>query len=213
MEAKYQLRVEMELVNLLVIEQPKIARVVQIENRTTTVTRTVVWDPLLHRIEPLVCDACGQPATRLFLCSGGHLAHEECLLPQCVDCKRAFCNLCESKLSACVVCDRPVCAHSLNRCGECGRGTCREHVGLCHAADGQPAKIVAPSNRPLHPSRAAAAQVQEPDKPRLSSLKRKKMERERQAAEEAGARERLTKSRRSPSATRLKSAWMPTCRS
>ncbi len=56
-EAKYKLRVELALVNLLVVEQPKVVRVVQIENRTTTVTRTVVWDPLLHHIEPLAARA------------------------------------------------------------------------------------------------------------------------------------------------------------
>ena len=189
-EAKYKLRVELALVNLLVVEQPKVMRVVQIENRTTTVTRTVVWDPLLHRIEPLVCDACGQPSTRLFLCSGGHLAHEECLLPQCVDCKRAFCKLCENQLGTCVVCDRPVCMPSLNRCGDCGRGTCREHVGLCHAAEGQPAKIVAQAAKEeVAPPEPAPAPVQEPEKPHISSLKRKKMERE------AAARARQARSR------------------
>jgi hypothetical protein len=177
-EAKYKLRVELALVNLLVVEQPKVVRVVQIENRTITVTRTVVWDPLLHRIEPLVCDACGQPSTRLFLCSGGHLAHEECLLPQCVDCKRAFCKLCENQMSACAVCDRPVCVPSLNRCGECGRSTCREHVGLCHANEGQPVKIVAQATKEEIAPEPAPAPVQEPEKPHISSLKRKKMERE-----------------------------------
>jgi hypothetical protein len=177
----------------LVIEQPKLALVVQIENRTATITRTVSWDPLLHRIEPLVCDACGQPSTRLFLCTGGHLAHEECLMPQCVDCKRAFCKLCENKMSACVVCDRPVCLHSLNRCGDCGRGTCREHVGLCHAAEGQPAKIV-PQEVVAQPEPAPEPTlpraVPEPEQPHMSSLKRKKAERERKAAEEAAAARR-----------------------
>jgi len=138
-EAKYRLRVELELVNLQVITQPKILLPVRIGNRTAKVERTVVWDPLLHRIEPLACDVCGRPATRLTLCTGGHLAHEECLLPeQCVDCKRIYCRLCADQMARCVVCDRPVCVHSLNRCQTCGRGTCREHVGLCHADDGQP---------------------------------------------------------------------------
>ncbi len=138
-EAKYRLRVELELVNLQVITQPKILLPVLIANRTAKVERTVVWDPLLHRIEPLACDVCGRPATHLTLCTGGHLAHEECLLPeQCVDCKRVYCRLCADQMDRCAVCDRPVCVHSLNRCKVCGRGTCREHVGLCHAADGQP---------------------------------------------------------------------------
>jgi hypothetical protein len=138
--AKYRLRVELDLVNLQVIVQPKLLLPVHVGNRTATIERTVVWDPLLHRIEPLGCDVCGRPATRLTLCSGGHLAHEDCLLAeQCVDCKRVYCRLCADQMNRCVVCDRPVCDHSLNVCPDCGRGTCREHVGLCHAADGQPA--------------------------------------------------------------------------
>jgi len=142
-EAKYRLRVELELINLLVIAQPRLVLPMNVVNRTATVTRTVVWNPLLHRIEPLTCDVCGRASSRLFLCTGGHLAHEECLLPhQCVDCKRTYCHLCTDQMKACVVCDQPVCASSLNRCPTCGRGTCREHVGLCHAAEGEPARIL-----------------------------------------------------------------------
>jgi len=142
-EAKYRLRVELELINLLVIVQPRLILPMNAVNRTATVTRTVVWNPLLHRIEPLTCDVCGRASTRLFLCTRGHLAHEECLLPhQCVDCKRVYCHLCTEQMKACVVCDRPVCASSLNRCPTCGRGTCREHVGLCHAAKGEPTRIL-----------------------------------------------------------------------
>jgi hypothetical protein len=141
-EAKYRLRVELELINLLVIAQPRLVLPVKIENRTATVTRTVMWNPLLHRIEPLACDVCGRASFRLFLCTGGHLAHEECLSPQCVDCKRVYCRLCNDQIKACVVCDRPVCASSLNPCPICGRGTCREHVGLCHAAEGEPVRIL-----------------------------------------------------------------------
>jgi hypothetical protein len=142
-EAKYRLRVELELINLLVIAQPRLVLPVKIENRTATITRTVMWNPLLHRIEPLACDVCGRASFRLFLCTGGHLAHEECLSPQCVDCKRVYCRLCNDQMKACVVCDRPVCASSLNPCPTCGRGTCREHVGLCHAAEGEPVRILA----------------------------------------------------------------------
>jgi hypothetical protein len=148
-EAKYRLRVELELVNLQVIAQPKILLPVRVGNRTAQVERVVTWDPLLHRIEPLACDVCGRPATRLMVCSGGHLAHEDCLLGErCVDCKRVYCRLCADQMGRCVVCDRPVCVHSLNRCGVCGRATCREHVRLCHAADGQPVQLPQPEPAP-----------------------------------------------------------------
>jgi hypothetical protein len=140
-EAKYRPRVELELINLQFIHQPKVLLPVHVGTRSTTVERTVVWDPLLHRIEPLACDVCGRSATRLMLCSGGHLVHEHCLLPeQCVDCKRVYCRLCSGQMSRCVVCERPVCVPSLNRCAECGRATCREHVGLCHTCAGLPAR-------------------------------------------------------------------------
>jgi len=179
-EAKYRLRVELELINLLVIAQPRLVLPVKIENRTASVTRPVVWNPLLHRIEPLTCDVCGRASSRLFLCTGGHLAHEECLLPQqCVDCKRVYCHLCTDQMKACVVCDRPVCANSLNRCPTCGRGTCREHVGLCHAAEGEPARLkVEAAQEPAAPaepeSQPEPEKVEAPPKPPVEAKPEKK---------------------------------------
>ncbi len=140
------------MVNTLLITQPKITIPVSISNRTTTLQRTLVWDPLLHRLEPFVCDVCGLPGDGLQLCSGGHLAHDGCLAPQCVDCKRVFCQRCADAFKTCVVCARPVCRHSLITCPTCGRSACREHQGLCHAADGQPAVPAAPS--PVAPAPA-----------------------------------------------------------
>ncbi len=59
--ARYALRVELDLVNTLLITQPKVTIPVSISNRTATIQRTVVWDPLTHRLEPLVCDLYGRP--------------------------------------------------------------------------------------------------------------------------------------------------------
>jgi hypothetical protein len=163
-EAKYRLRVEMELVNLQIISQPKILLPVRIGNRTVGIERTVVWDPLLHRIEPLACDVCGQAATRLVLCSGGHLVHKGCLLlEQCIDCKRVYCRLCADQMDCCAVCGRPVCQHSLNHCATCGRATCHEHVELCHAADGEPIHLSsAPSPEQEEGMRRAAESLAPP---------------------------------------------------
>ena len=184
-EAKYHLRVEMTLVNLMVITQPKVFLPVQIGDRHTKIERTVVWDPLLRQLERLVCDVCGQPGERLFLCAGSHLVHEDCLLAeQCVDCKRLYCRLCADQMSQCIVCDRPVCRRSLNRCDECGRGTCREHVGLCHADEGEPARLVEQETAPLaEPPPPPEGSLPEP--PELSSKKRRLSSAKRQAAERA----------------------------
>jgi hypothetical protein len=160
-EARYRLRIDAELVTVQVIVQPKVALLVQVENRHTMVARQVVWDPLFRRMEPLGCDVCGRPGTTLYLCNGGHLAHAECLLEQqCVDCKRVYCRLCGEQMGACAVCGRPVCAHSLNRCPQCQRGTCSEHRGLCHAQAGAPARIA-----DLVAGPGAAASIQEAEAP------------------------------------------------
>ncbi|MEE8391041.1 MAG: hypothetical protein V3S14_09635, partial [Anaerolineae bacterium] len=139
---------------LQVIVQPKILLPVHVGNRRIKIERAIVWDPLLHRVEPLACDVCGRAATRLVLCSDGHLAHEDCLLPeQCVDCKRVYCRLCADQVGRCVVCDRPVCERSLNHCSTCERATCHEHVGLCHAAGGEP--VLLPSISLIEPEEEA----------------------------------------------------------
>jgi hypothetical protein len=203
-EAKYRLRVELELLNLLVITVPKLTLQVQIGHRSAGITRTVVWNPLLRQIEPLPCDVCGRPATRLTLCSGDHLVHTEgdCLLAeeqQCVDCKRIFCQLCADVMKVCVVCERPVCRHSLNHCDACGRGVCREHVGLCHADDGAPVRIEtrvepAPAAEPEPPPEPAPAKAEQPR--RLSSARR-------QAAERAASKRRQAAAPKVPRAAKI----------
>lgn len=141
-EQKYHLRIQLELVNLAIIAIPKLDLMVEIRKRTSTIRRTVTWDPLLHTIEPLLCDVCNRGGMMLQLCENGHLAHAECLAPQCVECKRTYCQTCAKEVTECVVCARPICVHSLTRCNECGHVTCAEHAGECHALKGEPRKIV-----------------------------------------------------------------------
>ena len=139
--ARHQIRVELELINLLLIVQPKIVLPVSIANRRATINRFAVWDPLLHSLEPLVCDHCGQPGVELHLCTNGHLSHEQCLAPRCIECNRVYCLECADQMAVCVVCEQPVCRASLRVCPTCGRGACAEHQTLCHADAGQPATL------------------------------------------------------------------------
>lgn len=149
LQARHQLRVELELINVLVTVLPKTVLPVDIGNRRVTIQRTVVWNPLMHRLEPLVCDVCGEPGDGLRLCTGGHLAHRRCMAPQCIECNREYCGLCRDQVLTCVVCGQTVCRDSARLCTECGRHTCGTHQKLCHAADGQPA--VLPSTQPAAP--------------------------------------------------------------
>ncbi len=139
---KYHLRIQLELLNLAIVALPKLDLTVEIRKRAVTIKRVTSWNPLLHGVESLCCDVCGQAGQSLLLCENGHLAHTGCLAPQCVDCKRTYCQKCAHEVQACVVCERPVCVNSLVRCVECKRSTCSEHVGACHADQGQPRKIL-----------------------------------------------------------------------
>jgi hypothetical protein len=169
-EAKHRLRLELDLVNLAVIAQPKLMYTMRAENRQAGVTRPVVRDPLRRVIEPWTCAVCGRPNPKLFLCASGHLACDRCLAPQCVDCKRVYCSACAAELTTCAMCGRPVCRKSLTRCSECGRGTCREHAGQCHKPDpqatsGQVPPAEAQSRRAGAGDRGAARAAARPGRP------------------------------------------------
>jgi len=129
--AKYRLRLVLDLINVALISQPKLALVVRIENRYGSIRKNFIWDPLLHRVEPMLCDVCGMPNYRLHLCANGHLACDDCVL-YCSACKREFCKLCQADVGACAVCNRPLCVYSQIRCQVCGWVTCQEHQGQCH---------------------------------------------------------------------------------
>lgn len=149
---RYQVRIHLTLLNLLVIQQPKLIQPVQISNRSTQVSAYAIWDPQLRQIEPLHCQVCGQPGQRLYLCHNGHLAHETCLAPACVDCKRVFCHDCAHEVGACDVCHQPLCHHSQLRCSDCGRHTCQAHRGLCHADNGCPVDLTQQTAPPPEPT-------------------------------------------------------------
>jgi hypothetical protein len=136
-----QVRLDLTLLNLMVIRQPKLVMPINIENRATKIRAYAVWDPLRHELEPLVCDVCNLPAERVYLCHNGHLAHKECLAPACIDCKRVFCTKCSEDVGECDVCRQPLCVHSRIACPECGRFTCQAHREMCHANNGQPVDL------------------------------------------------------------------------
>ena len=173
-EAKYRLRLELDLLNLAVIVQPKVMLNMRAENRQAGVTRPVVWDPRRRAIEPWTCDVCGLAKTKLLLCANGHLACDRCLAPQCVDCKRVYCAGCVAELTTCAVCGRPVCLKSLTHCAECGRGTCREHQGQCHLSAVAPAADPAPTRQAPRPTPAAEITPPPARRPTRPAPERKK---------------------------------------
>ncbi|MCP4358151.1 MAG: hypothetical protein GY796_09080 [Chloroflexi bacterium] len=162
---RYQVRINLTLLNLLIIQQPKLIQAVRIVNRSTKVSAYAVWDPLLLQLEPLHCQMCGQPGQRLYLCHNGHLAHEDCLAPACIDCKRVFCRDCAHEVKTCDVCHEPLCHYSQLACSDCDRHTCQEHRELCHADNGRPLDLTTQTLPPPEPA--------PPAKPKTSPTSRK----------------------------------------
>ncbi len=152
LDERYQVRINLTLINLLIIQQAKLIQSMQIANRSTQISVHAVWDPLLHQVEPLHCQVCSQPGQRLYLCYNGHLVHETCLAPACIDCKRLFCQDCAHEVGTCDVCHKPLCGHSQLTCPGCGRHTCQEHRGLCHADNGRPVDLTTQTAPPSPPT-------------------------------------------------------------
>lgn len=193
LDERYQVRINLSLLNLLIIQQPKLIHPLQIANRATTIDVRAVWDPLLRQLEPLHCQVCGQPGQRLYLCLNGHLAHEDCLAPACIDCKRVFCQDCSHEIGVCDVCKRPLCQYSRILCPECGRYTCHEHQELCHADNGRPQDLTEKTPTPPLPEKTATTPP--PPKPN----KRKTPPATRKSKPKP-ARKPATSSRRGPKA-------------
>ena len=147
-EQKYHLQIQLELLSLALITLPKLDLTVEIRKRTTSVSRTVTWDPLLHIVEPLACDVCGRAGDSLMLCENGHLAHAECLAPQCIDCKRTYCQKCAHEIHLCAVCQRSVCSHSMVHCPTCQQVTCQQHANQCHTVNSQASPMILEKEKP-----------------------------------------------------------------
>lgn len=158
-EQKYRLQIQLELLNLALITQPKLDLTVEIRKRITSVSRTVTWDPLLHIVEPLACDVCGRAGDSMMLCENGHLAHAECLAPQCIDCKRTYCQKCAHEIRLCAVCQRPVCSHSMVHCPTCQQVTCQQHANQCHAGNSQADPMILEKEKPTLAKEDGKAEV------------------------------------------------------
>lgn len=61
-EQKYAMRLQLELLTFQIVEQPKMVLPMVIEKGKKTMPATVIWDPLLHRLEPLLYDTAALDA-------------------------------------------------------------------------------------------------------------------------------------------------------
>ncbi|HMC89773.1 MAG TPA: hypothetical protein VKI17_09500, partial [Gemmataceae bacterium] len=75
---KSSLRVHLRLLNLLVIQQPKLLLRCRIASEKTTVALELVWDPLLEVLEARPCPTCARPSFSLALNRQGDLTCPSC---------------------------------------------------------------------------------------------------------------------------------------
>ncbi len=125
-QEKHRLRLSLDLVNVALVAQPKLALRAWIENRYQKLPYDFIWDPVLHTLEAPLCVVCQRPFTRLHLCANGHLmcdAHTH----NCDLCKREFCGLCQDQMGACATCGRTICPKSQIRCKSCAEVYCADH--------------------------------------------------------------------------------------
>lgn len=60
LEDKYRLRIDVKLNNAALYIQPKTLCVLRLSRRQEEAELPVVWDPLLKRFEPPICEVCGE---------------------------------------------------------------------------------------------------------------------------------------------------------
>lgn len=93
---KYSLRVQIQLVSVLVMRLPVREIVVRLIRKKEERTRTLHWNLFLKRLEQVLCEKCGRPAHPLKLCDKVHCLCQQCFRG-CPKCGRTYCRVCQPR--------------------------------------------------------------------------------------------------------------------
>jgi hypothetical protein len=93
---KYALRIRIEPVTLLAVSAPVRRISVRLIRKKEERAHFLHWNPVLHVLEPLLCEHCSAPARPLCLCERVHLLCKDCWV-HCPDCSRFFCRVCQPR--------------------------------------------------------------------------------------------------------------------
>jgi len=124
----HRLRVQVRLLSTAQVGRPVRHYQMALQSRHSAGTLALQRDLYTGDLEPVLCHACGQPATEIALCSAGHIAGADCV-HTCCDCERDVCTACG--VQNCAVCRRPVCQECKSICHVCGGWVCGEHSLEC----------------------------------------------------------------------------------
>ena len=93
---KYSLRVWVEPTDVLFVNLPVREIRVRLMRKKEERLRGLHWNPVLHRLEPVLCEHCSRGAHPLYLCEKMHCLCKACWAA-CPQCGKFFCRACQPR--------------------------------------------------------------------------------------------------------------------
>ncbi len=122
---KHSLNVDNKLINTTVIYYPVFSFDLFLKNDSLDRVVKMNYDPMLKKLESLICDSCGGKISRLNLCSSGHIVCDGCF-GKCGECGKQLCKKCLERF--CSICGKLLCKTCAIICRGCGKSVCCNHT-------------------------------------------------------------------------------------
>ncbi|RMD45914.1 hypothetical protein D6829_01015 [Candidatus Pacearchaeota archaeon] len=122
---KHSLNIDNDLINTAVIYYPVFLFNLLLRKDESVRSLELSYDPLLERIDGLLCESCGRETNRLNLCALGHVSCDNCI-GHCGECSKEFCSSCLRK--SCNSCGKPLCQRCAVTCQRCRSTACQNHM-------------------------------------------------------------------------------------
>ncbi|MBR9705974.1 hypothetical protein GOV14_02995 [Candidatus Pacearchaeota archaeon] len=122
---KHSLNIDNKLINTTVIYYPRFIFETKIKNNKCTAKAIFEYNPLINRLNPIVCNNCNKKTKHITLCSNGHIICPKCNNP-CGDCGENYCKKCLSH--ECSFCTKKMCKDCKLACFKCKKVFCQNHL-------------------------------------------------------------------------------------
>lgn len=126
-KTKHGLNVNNKLFNTTLIYHPLFAYAGTLKNQNTEREILLVFNPLLEKLNPLICEVCKSEIKEFYLCSNSHVICENCV-GKCQSCGKEYCKNCIK--NHCEICGSYICDDCKTRCSKCGKIMCKSHTKI-----------------------------------------------------------------------------------
>lgn len=126
-KGRHSLNVNNKLFNTTLIYHPIFSYVASLKNSDISVNLQISFNPLLEKLEPIICENCGDETLELNLCKNGHIVCGKCLT-HCESCGKEFCKKCIK--TRCQLCNSYICDDCKTTCFGCGKVMCKTHTQI-----------------------------------------------------------------------------------